>query len=353
MAKRKTLPKNFEDILASASLEELKAVFEKCQLDAYGGYSKCTALGFLDCPDELISWLAEQGLDVDAADNYGGTALWERASMGRAEQMPLLISLGADVNARRAGGVTPLHAAAERGHVEAAQVLIDAGADRLALTSDFGQTPLLFALSRTRNTQIPATAAIAQLLLGLGEPISTQMQSEVERIGKEFERHRENFNPDSVAEVDEGLSRLYELFDVAPAAPRIAYDGSAPIKVDGATWQKRHEQLWELLVPSAGSASTAQGEAIRISGRIASEILGNGGINWDKDFKTMLASLPGLLGRGNALADEGLATAQKLAKTLRSGNADSEQIYHLSELVVAWVDINPAPINLGPVSYRR
>ncbi|GAA1416039.1 hypothetical protein AUR04nite_29830 [Glutamicibacter uratoxydans] len=353
MAKRKTLPKNFEEMLTSSSLEELKAVFDKCQLDAYGVYSKCTALGFLDCPDELISWLVEQGLDVDAADNYGGTALWERASMGRTQQLPLLISLGADVNARRAGGVTPLHAAAEGGHVDAAQILIDAGADRLALTSSFGQTPLLFALGRTRNAQIPAAARIAELLLELGEPVTAQLQGEVERIGKEFERHRENFNPDFVADVDAGLRRLYELFDVAPAAPRIAYDGRSPIVVDGATWQKRHEQLWELLVPASGSGSTTQGEAIRISGRIADEILGNGGINWDKDFKAMLASLPGLLSRGQALPEPDLAAVQELAKSLRSGTADSGQIYQLSELVVAWVGLNPEPLELGPVSYRR
>ena len=37
--KRKTLPKNFDEMLASAPLDELIAIFDVCELEATGGYS--------------------------------------------------------------------------------------------------------------------------------------------------------------------------------------------------------------------------------------------------------------------------------------------------------------------------
>lgn len=55
MPKRKTLPKDFDQMLKSASLDELKAVFGKCLIDARGGYAKRTAIGFPECPDALIT----------------------------------------------------------------------------------------------------------------------------------------------------------------------------------------------------------------------------------------------------------------------------------------------------------
>lgn len=53
------------------------------------------------------------------------------------------------------------------------------------------------------------------------------------------------------------------------------------------SWQEQFDQLWDLLVPSCGAASTVQGEAVRVCGRLAHELLDNGGINWDDDFQTM------------------------------------------------------------------
>ncbi|WP_437368343.1 hypothetical protein [Maribacter litoralis] len=40
--KRKTLPKNFKELLENNSIEELILVLKKCNIDAYGGYSKKT-----------------------------------------------------------------------------------------------------------------------------------------------------------------------------------------------------------------------------------------------------------------------------------------------------------------------
>lgn len=59
--KRKTLPKNFNELIEAGDITALQEVFTMCELDAYGGYSKTTALSFFNVPDELVRWLVEQG----------------------------------------------------------------------------------------------------------------------------------------------------------------------------------------------------------------------------------------------------------------------------------------------------
>lgn len=44
MAKRKTLPKDFEQLVQTASDEDIKKVLGKCDINAYGGYNKGNAL---------------------------------------------------------------------------------------------------------------------------------------------------------------------------------------------------------------------------------------------------------------------------------------------------------------------
>lgn len=106
MGKRKTLPKDFDDLLVSGNLAELQAVFAKCELDARGGYEKGTALSFADCPDELARWLVGEGLDVDAASlTTQRTPLHARSATW--PSIAVLIELGADVNARDRTGALP------------------------------------------------------------------------------------------------------------------------------------------------------------------------------------------------------------------------------------------------------
>ncbi len=78
-AKRKTLPKDFGELLKSADLEALKAIFDNVDLDARGGVFKQCTLAFNDCPDDLSRWLVEQGADVNCGDSYSETPLHARA----------------------------------------------------------------------------------------------------------------------------------------------------------------------------------------------------------------------------------------------------------------------------------
>lgn len=349
--KRKTLPKDFGELLEHASFAELVAVFDACELEATGGYSKSTALGFYNCPDALVRWLVEQGADIDARDTYQRTALHHRSSswLGGVD---LLLDLGADIEAQDYQGDTPLQAAAKSHKPEAVTALIRRGAN-VDATSRQGHTVLYIALATTRNADIEATTKIAQTLLAAGLQRDDAMLAEVQRIGREFEFHRATFNPDYLDSTDAALAGLYRLFDVTPVASRKVHDGLAAIVVAEGAWHDQHQQLWELLVPSSGAAATVQGEVIRISGRISREIHHNGSGNWDADFKAMLTALVAHLNGGAALPATELAQAKTLAAALRSGNDDAQQTDRLCELAVHWVIANPQPVPLMAPAYSR
>jgi len=225
--KRKTLPKNFGDMLEAASLDDLKAVFDACELEATSGYNKDTALHFYRCPDELARWLVERGANVNATNHYGRTPLHERSSswIGGVET---LLDLGADIEARDRYGDTPLHKAAQSHKSKPARVLVARGAN-IHAQNERGLTPLGLTLQTARNIDIVETAAIAELLLAAGDPINDAMRKAVERIGHDFEWSRDGFNPEYLEATDAGLTTLYRLFEVAPAPCRQLHDGQSPI----------------------------------------------------------------------------------------------------------------------------
>lgn len=351
--KRKTLPKDFGEMLTSAPLEELIAVFARCELDARGGYTKATALGFRDCPDELIVWLVEQGLDVDTPDSRGETALVERAHSAmrkHVDQIPLLLSLGADIEAVDSRGRTALQSAVIALRTDAAAVLVEHGA--AVSREDWTPQRLLeAALARVENTGITAAAGLARLLLDQGAPITDTMRSRVEQIGEGFERARPVFAKDMLASTEAALHELYEIFDVTPVGARVMHDGSSPIHVHAGSWQEQHRELWELLVPSRGSATTEQGEVIRITGKASDEMFRNGGANWSADHRAMVDGAVALLGSRTELPPQSLADLRELTPTVRAGRGTETELARFSELAVDWVRGNPETHQLGDVPY--
>ena len=351
--KRVTLPKEFKDLMDEGNIEALKAVYDRCELTAHDGrFSLCTPLHMGEVPDELVIWLVEKGLDINVPDYYGATPLYRQAILGR-DTVKLLLELGADIGKPNTYGETPLHVAAEFFHPKTVKLLIDKGADVNA-KNDMGRTPLASVLMVCRGIYIAQTAEIASMLLDAGAKKTSKMKERVEQIGKDFEFHREGINPDYLEAADQGLEKLYALFDVKPVAKRITHDGSAPILVKEGTWEEQYEELWSFLIPSKGAAKTVQGEVIRIPGRVRDELDRNGGVNWDRDYRKMLQALPQYLSLGIPLSEQELAETKELIAQVHGKDFDDEpRLDRLCQLAIAWIKQNPEPLLLEKTSYKR
>ena len=355
MAKKKrvTLPKDFNELLTDGNIDQLKAVYDKCELTAHDGrYSLRTALHFGGVPDELVIWLVEKGLDINIPDYYGATPLYCQATMGR-DTVKLLIELGADIEKPNTYGNTPLHVAAQFFHPKTVALFIEKGAN-VNPKNDRGQTPLDSVLTVCRGIYIAQTAEIASMLLDAGAKKTSAMKEKVENIGKDFEFHREGINPDYLEAADQGLERLYALFNVKPVAKRITHDGVSPILVKEGSWEEQYEELWSFLIPSSGPAQTVQGEVIRIPGRVRDELDRNGGVNWDRDYRKMLQAMPQYLSLGTPLSDQKLEEIkQVIAQIHGKENDDEASLDRLCQLALAWIKKNPEPIPLEKTSYKR
>ena len=122
---------------------------------------------------------------------------------------------------------------------------------------------------------------------------------------------------------------------------------------------EQHSALWELLVPDSGKCATVQGEVIRITGRVDGEANGNGGANWDAEYRKMLKALTQYFIQGNALSGYELEEVQKAIMEINRFKAApgymgcQKHIDYLIELAVKWVKQNPEPIMLDKVAYKR
>ena len=346
--KKKTLPANFEELLEAKDLEALKAVFNECELNAYDRRSfNKPALSFYDVPLELMDWLIAQGADINVKDEYDRTPLHYHAQVNDIERVTLLLEKGADVEAIAEYDETPLHAAGY--YPEVTALLIAKGANVKA-KDDMKHNPMEAMLYSVQSIDIPKAAKTAELYLKAGLKPTKFAKEQITRIGEDFEFHRNNFNPEYLEETDAGLQQLYKLFGVPPVPRRIQHDGKSPIVLTGNTWEARYEQAWTLLVPSNGSATTVQGEVVRIAGRVNDELLRNAMGNWDKEYRKMLTAISGYLQQGNPLSESELAEVADIQKHILDD--DGSGTHRLCELATAWVVQNPQPIALGKVNYK-
>ena len=126
--KRVTLPKNFEELINNGDIEGLKALYEKCELNASydGRFGKNTALHHANVPEELVRWLVGEGLDVNVENYYGRTPLYSHATLGRSS-VKLFYDLGGDVEKTDRYGNAPLHTAASFFHSDTVRFLVERG----------------------------------------------------------------------------------------------------------------------------------------------------------------------------------------------------------------------------------
>ena len=122
------------------------------------------------------------------------------------------------------------------------------------------------------------------------------------------------------------------------------HDGVSPINIpEEENENKVFQILWEYLVPSYGKAQTAQGEIIRIAGRVQHEFLDNGCIKY--------------LQLGNGFNDKDLKVAEVLVQLLKEngdkGFIDNRLTTVLCSCAMAWIKQNPEVIEPLKAEYNR
>lgn len=348
--RRKTLPKELEQLIKENHFEEIKILYKKCQENAYDTFSQNNILCYRGLTNEIIKWVVEQGCDINYVGRWEKTPLHYQASYYE-NHVQLMIDLGADIHVLDYMEQTPLHHAADAKSLENVKILVEAGANIHAIDKLNHVTPLSAMIQRSSVIDLPKIYDIVLYLLDKGDCITDEMRKSVTRIGKDYEFHKANMKIDT-QEIEEYLHKLYQLFDVTPVESRKIYDGVSPIVPTSQRWQDIHAELWDLLVPSQGHASTVQGEVIRINGKVSHEILGNGACNWDKDYKQMLKSLLVYLNQGAPLEDNLMAVVKQLIQVILKGDSDDE-LNRLAEISTIWILNNPIPIALEQVCYKR
>lgn len=350
--KRKTLVDNLQEIIDSGNLDAFRAVFDKCEINATNrGATTCNALSYRNLTPEHIQFLIENGLDVNADCGWGYSAVGLQA--GNKENLKCLLEHGADIDCiiKEYRG-SALSRACSCLDVEAVKNLLEQNAS-IDVKCDLDQKPLLDAvLAHCDNAYIVNALEISKMLIAAGAFKSEKTKEYVHRIGERFEFFRADFNKESVDRYSDALDELYKIFDVVPVPRRKIHDGTSIISIKATTWQKQHEELWNMLVPGKGKAQTVQGEMIRIVGKVLHEILDSGGINWDEDHQKMLRILHTFLQTGSGMESELVEEACNLTKRI-SPRSDKKELYRLNELVVQWVMANPKPVKLGDVDYDR
>ncbi|CAL4087961.1 unnamed protein product, partial [Meganyctiphanes norvegica] len=113
---------------------------------------------------EAIRTLVQLGANLQTRGDGGNPPIYEAALYGQADAANVLLLLGADVNARDSGiGITPLHLAADYGVPAAMELLLKNGANINAI-ADNGNTPFHYIGSRA----VPNQSAVAKILIDNG-----------------------------------------------------------------------------------------------------------------------------------------------------------------------------------------
>ncbi|MCI9458742.1 MAG: ankyrin repeat domain-containing protein [Oscillospiraceae bacterium] len=356
MKRRKTLPKEMEELLKRGDIAALKEQFLHCEPNAVNGKYGSNIFSLTPLPREFAFWAKEQGADVNYKDYYGKTPIFNHASFWNGD-VRLLIDLGAEIHVAQDDGTTPFHLAALYGRVEAVKALLEAGADVNIKSGRLDWPGYLTPLEKTLlqdRLPYPLLLEICQILLDHGATITSRCREYLSKSAERFQRVKQGITDlDFLHSQTEGLDRLCLIFGVEPAAESVFHDGKSSIHVPEEYKNRAFQWLWNYLVPPRGRAQTAQGEAIRIAGRVDHEITANGSINWDSDFRKMLRAFPQYLRLGNPLSEEDILQAERITRFLKNSWDDGTLTIQLCAYAVTWVLLNPEVLPPLEADYSR
>jgi len=104
--------------------------------------------------DKEITFLIENGANINDKDQIGQTPLIVATQNGCKKIVELLIGAGADIHERNDFGHSAIITAAQENQLEIAQFLIESGADVNARDAE-GETPYTYALQIHRGKRTP------------------------------------------------------------------------------------------------------------------------------------------------------------------------------------------------------
>ena len=90
---------------------------------------------------------------------------------------------------------------------------------------------------------------------------------------------------------------------------------------------------------------------IRIAGKVSYEILDNGAVNWDADYRQLTKAFAEYVHMGNPLQEKEYEELEGIVKAIK--NADEAEKARMTELAVKWVVLKPEPMAVEAVAYRR
>ena len=353
------LPKEINKLLEEGNVEELKQLFARCEPNALcsRGYKirSSNVYSLSPLPREFAVWAKEQGADVNFLDGCGFTPIFDQAGAVYGD-VQLLIDLGAKTDIIMYDGTTPLHEAAVHGRMDAMTALLENG---VRVDAGMGLTWGTALESAIRQNCLPfeTLLKVCTLLLEHGAQITDRARHSIQVAGV---RARKAAKKGKDAELTEqqlaALDRLCELFQV-DTTEKVNVKDSVPLYTIRELFQKNFRQhfelLWKYLVPERGKASTAQGEVIRIIGRIQHEMLDNGGINWDEDFRKMLRMLPQYFMLGDPIISDHDDYIENWIDTISECGEGEEELGHLLSCGLRWVQRNSQLMLPRPADYSR
>lgn len=344
--KEEFLPKDFPELMREGDINKLKKVYEKCAIVAHlEKDDRWTTPFYYATPcTEFYQWLVEQGLDINAENQYGQNALTKRAGVNDPCFEGLLIA-GANPCGTRL--YNPLKAAIRFDRVDNVRLLIKYGADVNADNMHEGsiKTPLDWLLQNMTYKRVIPCSAMAEMLLEKGAKGAKDAKKEVEELGQDFEFSKKNIYTDDLRPYEEAMQKIYSLFGVKPVKSITKHDGTSLITVEENDNAKAFESLYFYLVPEKGKCDTVQGELIRLSGSIRLWLLENGGdtSRWKSKCEPMVKDFSRLI-QANQGSDEQLNSQLKELIDRIKCDSEPEEADPICDLCVDWVRKNPEPI---------